>query len=359
MGLVTGLPVVAAALLASAAAGAEPPAPLREARVIQLPGVEKRIDHLAIDPAGKRLFVSALGNGSVEVIDLQAGKRVRSIAGLKEPQGLAYFPTLHKIVVANGGGTVVAFEDSSFKLVATIPEMDDADNLRIDSVTNQLYVGYGDGALGLVDPTTMTRSRRHQAAGASGVVSPGARRSTHLCERAAHQRGPGRGPAEADDHRAHAARRVRQELPHVARRGSSPLVRGSPGAGEAAGLRHAIRPARGRRRVRRRCRRSLLRLGARPRLRHRRRGIRRCLRRAPAGQPGRPRPAHHRSGSSHGIVVTGARSSCSWPLLIATAATRRFTSTSRQGPESRDDYHADLRTVAVRAECVQGLARFW
>ncbi len=156
MGLVTGLPVVAAALLASAAAGAEAPAPLREARAIQLPGVEKRIDHLAIDPAGKRLFVSALGNGSLEVIDLQAGRRVRSIPGLKEPQGVAYFPTLHKIVVANGGGTVVAFEDPSFKLVATIPQMDDADNLRIDAVTNQLYVGYGDGALGLVDATTMT-----------------------------------------------------------------------------------------------------------------------------------------------------------------------------------------------------------
>jgi DNA-binding beta-propeller fold protein YncE len=157
MGRLTRLLTVALVLLASPSVRAEAPAPLHQAQVIPLPGVEKRIDHLAVDPAGKRLFVSALGNGTLEVIDLQAGRRVRSVPGLKEPQGVAFLPALHKIVVANTGGTVVAFEDPTFKLIATIPAMDDADNLRIDSATNQLYVGYGDGALGLIDPTTMRR----------------------------------------------------------------------------------------------------------------------------------------------------------------------------------------------------------
>jgi DNA-binding beta-propeller fold protein YncE len=138
-------------------ARAEAPAPLHQGQVIPLPGVEKRIDHLAVDLPGQRLFVSALGNGTLEVIDLQAGRRVRSIPGLKQPQGVAFLPTLHKVVVANAGGTVVAFDDPSFKLIATIPAMDDADNLRIDTVTGQLYVGYGDGALGVIDPTTMRR----------------------------------------------------------------------------------------------------------------------------------------------------------------------------------------------------------
>jgi DNA-binding beta-propeller fold protein YncE len=157
MGRLTRLLTLPLVLVASPSVRAEAPAPLHQAQVIPLPGVEKRIDHLAVDPAGKRLFVSALGNGTLEVIDLQAGRRVRSIPGLKEPQGVAFLPALHKVVVANTGGTVVAFEDPSFKLIATIPAMDDADNLRIDSVTNQLYVGYGDGALGLIDPTSMKR----------------------------------------------------------------------------------------------------------------------------------------------------------------------------------------------------------
>src|SRR5439155_1022820 len=112
---------LALVLLASPSVRAEAPAPLQQAQVIPLPGVEKRIDHLAVDPAGKRLFVSALGNGTLEVIDLQAARRVRSIPGLKEPQGVAFFPALHKVVVANTGGTVVAFEDPSLKLIATIP----------------------------------------------------------------------------------------------------------------------------------------------------------------------------------------------------------------------------------------------
>src|SRR5260221_517293 len=157
MSLMVRLLSVKVVILASTIARAEPPSPLRPVQVIPLPGVEKRIDHMAVDPAGRRLFVSALGNGSLEVIDLHAGKRVRSVPGLKEPQGVAFFANLHKIVVANTGGTVVAFEDPSFRLLATLPEMDDADNLRIDPVDGQLYVGYGDGALGIIDPGTMKR----------------------------------------------------------------------------------------------------------------------------------------------------------------------------------------------------------
>ena len=52
------------------------------ARTIPLPGVEGRIDHFALDDAGGRLFVAALGNNTVEVVDLKQGKVVRSIGGL-------------------------------------------------------------------------------------------------------------------------------------------------------------------------------------------------------------------------------------------------------------------------------------
>ena len=54
---------------------------LKLALTIPLVGVEGRIDHLSFDVAGNRLFLAALGNNSVEVIDLKAGKVVRSLAG--------------------------------------------------------------------------------------------------------------------------------------------------------------------------------------------------------------------------------------------------------------------------------------
>jgi hypothetical protein len=53
--------------------------PLRLDKTIELPDVQGRIDHMSIDVKGQRLFVSALGNNTVEVIDVKAGKGASSI----------------------------------------------------------------------------------------------------------------------------------------------------------------------------------------------------------------------------------------------------------------------------------------
>jgi DNA-binding beta-propeller fold protein YncE len=130
--------------------------PLAEVQVIALPGVQRRIDHFAVDAAGHRLFVSALGNHTLEVVDVAAGKRITSIPDLNEPQGVAYLPSIHRIVVATrAGGTVTAFDDRDYRRVATIAGMPDADNLRYDAAAGQLYVGHGDGSLGVIDPVSM------------------------------------------------------------------------------------------------------------------------------------------------------------------------------------------------------------
>lgn len=132
-------------------------APLAIAQTDALPGVRERIDHFAIDAAHRRLFVSALGNHTLEVIDVAAGQRVTSIAGLNEPQGVAYVASLNRIIVATrAGGTVSAYDGASYQLVKTITNLHDADNLRVDAATGLVYVGHGDGALGVIDPATMT-----------------------------------------------------------------------------------------------------------------------------------------------------------------------------------------------------------
>jgi hypothetical protein len=63
-------------------------APLALQSKIPLGEVSGRIDHLAIDPKRQRLFVAELGNNSVGVVDLAAGKVMRRIDGLSEPQGV-------------------------------------------------------------------------------------------------------------------------------------------------------------------------------------------------------------------------------------------------------------------------------
>jgi len=126
--------------------------PLKLEKTIQLPDVQGRIDHMSIDVKGQRLFVSALGNNTVEVIDLKAGKRANTISGLKEPQGVLYLPGSDRLYVASSkDGTVKTFDATQLKLLKTVEYSDDADNLRYDSSRERIYVGFGDGALGELD----------------------------------------------------------------------------------------------------------------------------------------------------------------------------------------------------------------
>lgn len=121
---------------------------LKLERVIPLPGVEGRIDHLAADINGRRLFVAALGNGTVETVDMARGKSAGTIRGLKEPQGLLYRQQNNTIYVATGGdGVVRAYNGRTYTPAGLIALGDDADNLRYDHRSDSLLVGYGDGAI--------------------------------------------------------------------------------------------------------------------------------------------------------------------------------------------------------------------
>jgi hypothetical protein len=131
---------------------------LREVQIIPLPNVEGRIDHFGVDVQGQRLFVSALGNNTIEVLDLRQGKRLTRITGLKEPQGVFYVPGSNRLFVANGDdGTCRIFDGNSYKLLSTVNFSTDADNIRYDASQHRIYVGYGEGALGILDATTGQR----------------------------------------------------------------------------------------------------------------------------------------------------------------------------------------------------------
>ena len=124
-------------------------------RTIRLDGVAGRIDHMAIDLGRKRLMVAELGNDSVDVIDLIAGKPIHRIVGLKEPQGIGYLPGPDLILVADGGdGSVRLFKGEDGSPVGVIDLGDDPDNVRVDPHTGYVVVGYGDGGLATIDAAT-------------------------------------------------------------------------------------------------------------------------------------------------------------------------------------------------------------
>jgi DNA-binding beta-propeller fold protein YncE len=146
--------VVLGLLLMTVHAGAVD-GPLVLVRVIELPHVEGRIDHLAFDAATQRLYVAALGNNTVEVLDVGGGTHLKSLSGFREPQGIAVIPDARSVAVANGQGDgVQLIGGDDFRSGAMIRLGDDADNVRYDSAAKRVYVGFGDGALAAIDAAT-------------------------------------------------------------------------------------------------------------------------------------------------------------------------------------------------------------
>jgi len=148
---------------AAAAAQAMLPEPIAD---IAMPGVKGRIDHFGADAKRHRLFVAALGNDTLEVLDLNGRKRERSLAGFGEPQGIVHVPETGRVFVANGSANRVDILDAeSLILLGHVTGLEDADNLRYDAAARKVYVGYGRGALRALDAMT--------GASAGDIVLPG------------------------------------------------------------------------------------------------------------------------------------------------------------------------------------------
>lgn len=122
---------------------------------IPLPAVSGRIDHMSLDASTGRLFIAALGNNTLEVVDLKENRRIQSIAGFGEPQGLVYIAALRRVFIASGSGNRVDILDgASLAPIKGIEALKDADNVRYDAKAGLIYVGYGDGALRVLDART-------------------------------------------------------------------------------------------------------------------------------------------------------------------------------------------------------------
>src|SRR6266404_2421178 len=120
---------------------------------IGLGDVRGRIDHLAMDAARQRLYVAELGNNSVGVVDLKERKLLRTLHGFREPQGIAYEPSTDTIYVASADdGSVHLLHGEDLTSAGAIELGDDADNIRIDTASHRVLVGYGKGSLAVIDP---------------------------------------------------------------------------------------------------------------------------------------------------------------------------------------------------------------
>ncbi|HEV8285972.1 MAG TPA: YncE family protein [Chitinophagaceae bacterium] len=123
---------------------------------IILPNVRGRIDHIAYDSLDHLAFIAALGNNTVEVVNIHSKQVVHTITGLHEPQGILYISLFKKLVVANGdNGDCIFFDAITYKQSGIVHLKGDADNIRYDASSQLLYVGYGNGAIAVIDANLM------------------------------------------------------------------------------------------------------------------------------------------------------------------------------------------------------------
>lgn len=152
--LTLGRMAIAATIAGAVFQAASGQAPLTLVGTIGLPNVEGRIDHLAVDEGAQRLYVAALGNNTVEVLDLKGNRHLKSLPGFREPQGIAVASGKKVVAVANGQGDGVQFMDSDdYHPIRSVRLGSDSDNVRYDPVAERLFVGFGGGALAAVSPS--------------------------------------------------------------------------------------------------------------------------------------------------------------------------------------------------------------
>ncbi len=141
--------------------------PMVLTEAIPLEGIKGRFDHFGT--SGRKLFISALGNNTVEVIDISGRTLEHTITGVPNPQGVVFAPEVNKLFVASSKGKLYIYDGTSFELITSIDFHGDVDNLRYDGANKRVYVGYGDdetAAIGWVDATNNQRMGEEYKLGA-------------------------------------------------------------------------------------------------------------------------------------------------------------------------------------------------
>src|SRR6516162_3577177 len=119
-----------AALLTPSVTAADPP-PLERVQTIALKGPTGGLDHLALDTKRGRLFVANTVNGTLDIVDLKAGRLLKQVPGQAGIRGIDYCPDVDRVFVGNGtGGVCNTIDGESYEVIKNVSLGDDADNVR-------------------------------------------------------------------------------------------------------------------------------------------------------------------------------------------------------------------------------------
>jgi hypothetical protein len=122
---------------------------LKLVQTILLPGVRGRLDHMAVDLEGNRLFVAASDNNTLEVVDLATGKVTKSLGGFRATQDALFLGgDVDKLYVSSLDGHVRVFGGDALRMVQDFKIELGANRLYYDAAHRLIYVGYGGESAG-------------------------------------------------------------------------------------------------------------------------------------------------------------------------------------------------------------------
>ena len=124
-------------------AWAAPAAPLVLAHRYDLPArIKGHFDHFGIDPAGKRLFATAVDSHSLVIFDFATGKVLKLIP-MQIPRGVVYRADLGRFYVTDGTGWLRIYDARSYTLLKSLKLEVDADPIAYDPATGRIFAVNG------------------------------------------------------------------------------------------------------------------------------------------------------------------------------------------------------------------------
>jgi DNA-binding beta-propeller fold protein YncE len=115
------------------------PQPLSLLGTIPVPKVEGGFNHMSIDPGQQRLFIAAPANGTVEIVDLKAGKGLRSLIG-ERPAAVRFAPEFNQLY-ATRGQSLYIYDGHTLEQTAKVNLESNLDEIQYDPRAKQVYVG--------------------------------------------------------------------------------------------------------------------------------------------------------------------------------------------------------------------------